>query len=112
MLETMERENTPTNAKATGDILKSKLTEALHNRPEIKEVRGRGMMIGIELDADCNGLVNTGLENRVVFNVAAGNTVRLLPPCNLNETETSEIARRVADSIVQHCETKKPVTNT
>ena len=70
------------------------------------------MMIGIELDTDCTGLVNTGLENRIVFNVAAGNTVRLLPPCNLNETETSEIARRVADSIVQHCETSKPVTNT
>jgi len=112
VLETMEREDTPANAKATGDVLKSKLNDALHNRPEIKEVRGRGMMIGIELDADCTGLVNTGLENRVVFNVAAGNTVRLLPPCNLNETETSEIARRVADSIVQHCETKKPVTNT
>ena len=112
VLETMEQENTPANAKATGDILKSKLSDALHNRPEVKEIRGRGMMIGIEIDADCTGLVNTGLENRVVFNVAAGNTVRLLPPCNLNETETSEIARRVTDSIVQFCETKKPVTNT
>ena len=112
VLETMEQEKTPANAKATGDILLSKLGDALHNRPEVKEVRGSGMMIGIELDTDCTGLVNTGLENRIVFNVAAGNTVRLLPPCNLNETETSEIARRVADSIVQHCETKKPVTNT
>ncbi len=112
VLETMERENTPANAKTTGDILKAKLSNALHNRPEIKEVRGRGMMIGIELETDCTGLVDTGLENRVVFNVAAGNTVRLLPPCNLNETETGEIARRVADSIVQHCETRKPVTNT
>jgi len=112
VLETMEQEKTPANAKATGDILLSKLGDALHNRPEVKEVRGSGMMIGIELDTDCTGLVNTGLENRIVFNVAAGNTVRLLPPCNLNETETSEIARRVADSIVQHCETSKPVTNT
>lgn len=106
VLETMQREDTPANAKNTGDLLKSKLTDALHNRPGIKEIRGRGMMMGIELDTDCTGLVETGLENRVVFNVAAGNTVRLLPPCNLDETETNEIARRVADSIVQHCESK------
>jgi len=110
VLETMQREDIPANAKNTGDLLKSKLTDALHNRPGIKEIRGRGMMMGIELDTDCTGLVETGLENRVVFNVAAGNTVRLLPPCNLDETETNEIARRVADSIVQHCESKSRAT--
>ena len=106
VLETMEQENIPANAKATGDLLKSALTEALHNRPEFKEIRGRGMMLGIELNTDCTGLVNTGLNNRVIFNVTAGNTVRMLPPCNLTETETKEIARRVADTIVQHCETR------
>ncbi len=109
VLETMQQENIPDNAKTTGEILKTTLTEALHNRPEFKEIRGRGMMIGIELDTDCTGLVNKGLENRVIFNVTAGNTVRLLPPCNLTEDETNEIARRVADSIVQHCEAKPRV---
>ena len=112
VLETMERENTPANAKATGDLLKSGLRDILHNRPEIKEIRGCGMMIGVELNTDCTGLVNTGLENRVVFNVAAGNTVRLLPPCNLSVEETGEIARRVADSILQHCETGTPAAGT
>jgi len=110
VLETMQSEDTPANAKSTGEVLKRKLTDALHNRPGIKEIRGRGMMVGIELDTDCTGLVETGLENRVVFNVAAGNTVRLLPPCNLDEAETNEIARRVADSIVQHCELKSPAS--
>ena len=112
VLETMQRENIPGNAKSTGEILKKTLTEALHNRPELKEIRGRGMMIGVELDTDCTGLVNVGLENRVVFNVTSGNTVRLLPPCNLKEKETTEIARRVANSIVQHCEAMSPVAET
>ena len=68
------------------------------------------MMIGIALDTDCAGLVNVGLENRVIFNVTANNTVRLLPPCNLSETETIEMGRRIANSITQHCESKSTVT--
>ncbi len=104
VLETMQSENTPDNAKATGDRLMAKLKDALHNRPELIEIRGKGMMIGAELGIDCTGLVNTGLDNRVVFNVTAGNVVRLLPPCNLTNEETDEIARRVADSIITHCD--------
>ncbi len=110
VLETMEKEDTRRNAKATGDTLKNILIESLHNRPEFKEIRGRGMMIGIALDTDCAGLVNVGLENRVIFNVTANNTVRLLPPCNLSETETIEMGRRIANSITQHCESKSTVT--
>ena len=104
VLETMQSENTPDNAKATGDRLIAKLRDALHNRPELIEIRGKGMMIGAELGIDCTGLVNTGLDNRVIFNVTAGNVVRLLPPCNLTNEETDEIARRVADSIITHCD--------
>lgn len=112
VLETMQQENIPANAKATGDLLKDKLNDALHNRPELKEIRGRGMMLAIELDVDCDGLVNTGLDNRVIFNLTAGNVVRLLPPCNLNEAETIEIARRVSHSIMQHCEAKTTAATT
>ena len=49
--------------------------------------------------------MNTGLDNKVLFNVAAGNVVRLLPPCNLTESEVDEIARRVSDSIITYCQT-------
>ena len=106
VLDTMQQENTPANALLTGDRLKEKLNEAMHNRPEVKEIRGQGMMIGIELDTDCTGLVKTGLEKRVLFNVTAGNVVRLLPPCNLDHEQTDEIARRVADSIISHCQAR------
>ena len=62
------------------------------------------MMIGIELDLDCSRLVNIGLEHRVVFNVAAGNVLRMLPPYNISDDEIDEIARRVADSINELCD--------
>jgi len=105
VIETMQQENTPANALRSGARLKEKLNEALHNRAQVKEIRGQGMMIGVELEGDCAGLVNTGLNNKVLFNVTAGNVVRLLPPCNLTESEVDEIARRVSDSIITHCQT-------
>jgi len=104
VLQTMESEDLPAKAHSGGQRLMSKLTEALHNRPEIVDIRGAGMMIGIELDLDCSNLVRIGLEHGVVFNVAAGNVLRMLPPYNVSDDEIDEIARRVADSINELCQ--------
>jgi len=104
VLETMETQALPQNAHNTGAHLKLKLREALHNRSELQDIRGRGMMIGLQLNTDCSNLVKTGLKHGVIFNVTAGNVVRLLPPCNLDEPETNEIARRVSDAIIEVCE--------
>ena len=104
VLQTMESENLPARARSGGERLMGKLSEALHNRPEILDIRGAGMMIGIELDLDCSRLVNIGLEHRVVFNVAAGNVLRMLPPYNISDDEIDEIARRVVDSINELCD--------
>ena len=104
VLQTMESENLPARARSGGERLIGKLSEALHNRPEILDIRGAGMMIGIELDLDCSRLVNIGLEHRVVFNVAAGNVLRMLPPYNISDDEIDEIARRVVDSINELCD--------
>ena len=104
VLQTMESENLPAKALSGGERLKNKLSEALHNRPEILDIRGAGMMIGIELDLDCSRLVSIGLEHRVVINVAAGNVLRMLPPYNISNDEIDEIARRVADSINELCD--------
>jgi acetylornithine aminotransferase len=112
VLNVMDRDNLPAKAEAGGKRLTDALQKHLHNRPQVKEIRGSGMMTGIVLDADCSSLVNIGLANRVIFNVTAGNVVRLLPPYNLSDDEIDEIATRVSDSIAQVCEqsqTEEPV---
>lgn len=103
VLQVMESEDLPARALAAGERLRNQLKESLHNRPEILDIRGKGMMIGIELDLDCSQLVNIGLAHGVVFNVAAGNVLRMLPPYNLTDNEIDEIARRVTDSINELC---------
>lgn len=104
VLETMERDNMPSRAAQGGTRLLNKLNQALHNRPEVTEVRGKGMMAAIELNTDCSNLVRIGLSKKVIFNVTAGNILRLLPPYNAADEDIDEIAQRVADSVTEACQ--------
>lgn len=103
VLNVMEQQQLPERAATAGKRLHNALRNHLHNRPEVSEIRGQGMMTGIVVDADCSDLVNIGLRNRVVFNVTAGNVVRLLPPYTLTDEEIDEVASRVSNSIAQAC---------
>lgn len=53
----------------------------------IKEVRGEGLMIGVEMDFECTGFVADGMEAGLLFNVTHGNVLRMLPPYILTEKE-------------------------
>ena len=53
----------------------------------IVDIRGQGMMLAIELNKPCAELVSQALEQGLLINVTAGNTVRLLPPIILTESE-------------------------
>lgn len=103
VLEVMHQQQLPERAAKSGARLLDKLRAALHNRPQVTEIRGSGMMIGVEIDADCSKLVKIGLSKKVIFNVTAGNVLRLLPPYTASDDEIDEIARRVADSVTELC---------
>ena len=60
------------------------------------------LMIGIELSTPCLDLVNKALEKKLLINVAAGNTVRLLPPLTISDDEAAQITTLVSDLIIAH----------
>jgi len=62
----------------------------------VKEIRGRGLMIGVELDRPCGDLVRRGLEAGLVINVTADKVVRLLPPLVFGDAESRELVARLA----------------
>jgi len=62
----------------------------------IKEIRGRGMMFGIELNEPCTELVTRALKEKLLFNVTAGNVIRLLPPLILSDDEAKRIVHEVS----------------
>ena len=64
------------------------------------ESRGRGLMLGFQLDRDCPQLVQRALDNGLLINVTAGNTVRLLPPLIISEDEATDLAEGVANLIL------------
>ena len=58
---------------------------------QVVAIRGKGLMIGIELSGDCGVLVERALERRLLINVTAGRVVRLLPPLVITEDEMRHI---------------------
>ncbi len=91
----LEREALAARAAALGVRLGAALRDGLQGVNSVREVRGRGLMIGIELAEPCADLVAAGLEAGVLINVTAGRVVRLLPPLVLSDAEADLLAERV-----------------
>jgi len=87
------------NATAMGRLIADTLAADTVASSQIREIRGRGLMLGIELARDCGELVNRGLEAGLLLNVTAGNTLRLLPPLIINEQEARTLAAGVLELI-------------
>jgi acetylornithine aminotransferase len=87
VLDIMESENLVENAKTVGDYL----IKELHEISGIKEVRGRGLMIGIEFEESIKEIRSKLLyEEKVFTGVAGTNIIRLLPPLCLTIDEAKE----------------------
>ena len=84
------------NAEAMGQLIRDTLLAEVGNTAQIKQLRGKGLMLGIQLDRDCTELVQAGLDAGLLINVANGSTVRLLPPLVINASEARELAGGVA----------------
>jgi acetylornithine aminotransferase len=94
-LDTVKDEDLLANAGRVGGAMLANLKAALGNLPGVVEIRGMGLMIGIELDRPCGELVKAGLDAGLVFNVTADNVVRLLPALIISEAEGREVVERL-----------------
>lgn len=95
VIKTLEKEKISDHVKKIGKYLIQQLEKHFANHPHVVAIRGQGLMLGIELDKNCRELPRLGLQHRLLFNVVANNTIRLLPPLILNEEEANEICRRL-----------------
>lgn len=110
VVQELERRNLVSRAGELGERMREGFKHALHNQPGIADIRGRGMMMGIELDMPCAEIVGIALEAGILLNVAAGNVIRLLPPYVLTDDEADDLVRRISDLIIeflQHAEQTK-----
>lgn len=79
-LEIIEEERLMENAVRIGDFIRAELARQIGALKGVREIRGMGLMIGIELDYPCGELVQQALEHGVLINVTVDNVIRLLPP--------------------------------
>lgn len=94
VLEVIEQEQLLSNATAMGALLLESLRIELADCPQVKEIRGHGLMIGVELHkAVANLSQRAADEQALLINVTRGNTIRLLPPLTLSAEEVKRIAR-------------------
>jgi len=94
-LAIIEEDGLMQNAEAMGDFIRAQLRERLAGLPGVRDIRGKGMMIGIELDKPCKDIVEIALHAGLLINVTADNVIRLLPPL----TYTRENALHLVDHL-------------
>ena len=86
-LAIIEEERLMENAVAVGDYLRSELARRIGGLKDVREIRGKGLMIGIELAHPCGELAQQALERGLLINVTMDNVIRLLPPLNFKREE-------------------------
>jgi acetylornithine/N-succinyldiaminopimelate aminotransferase len=99
VLESLEQEQCVANAGKLGKHLLAGFSAALADIDGVVEIRGLGLMIGIELDRPCGELVRKALEQGLLINVTAERVVRLLPPLILTDKQADMIVEQVSGLI-------------
>ncbi len=99
VIQTMEQENLARRADELGKTIQQGLKNKLRNTKGVLEIRGKGLMIGIELNRPCVELVAQALEQGILINVTANSVVRLLPPLIISNNEAEQIVNHVSTLI-------------
>jgi len=99
VIETLLAEQLVERAEALGQHLLQAFKTALADESKVIEVRGQGLMLGIELDRPCAELVERARDKGLLINVTAGSTVRLLPTLILTDDEADALVAGVVELI-------------
>ena len=86
-------------AAALGERMMGKFRERLGGLNNVKDIRGKGLMIGIELDSPCTDLVGKALERGLLINVTVDKVIRLLPPLIISDEEADRICDIVCELV-------------
>lgn len=101
VLDVLDQDRLVERAAALGAWILDALQQRLAGMQSVRDIRGRGLMIGVEFDRPCTELVSLALKERVLVNVTAGTVLRLLPPLIFTDDEAEMLVDRVTTAIEQ-----------
>jgi len=90
-LRIMEEDGLLDHAAKLGAHVRTVLDRELGGHPGVKDIRGQGLMIGIELSKPCGALINRAAEAGLLISVTADSVIRLLPPLIMTQAEADEM---------------------
>ena len=98
-LAAIEEDNLLENVRVRGEAIRNGLRQALASLPGVVDIRGEGMMIGIELDRPCAELVGVARDAGVLINVTADKVIRLVPPLIYGDAEVNVLVAAVSSVV-------------
>ncbi len=101
VLQAIERQHLVQRAAELGEEIIAAIRARLSGNPHVLEIRGKGLMIGIELDRPCANLVPLALGEGLLINVTADATVRLLPPLIMEAEPTERLIETLVPLIMR-----------
>ncbi len=102
VMDTLVSENLCERAQHLGQMIRNGLTEALIGSSAVTEIRGKGLMLGIELKHNCPELALKAMKNGLLINVTSNNVIRLLPALTMTDDEARLLVDRVALLVNEH----------
>jgi acetylornithine aminotransferase len=100
-LRIMEEDGLLANAQRVGEHLQAALRQGLQGLAGLVEVRGQGLMIGVQLDRPCGVLTQRAADAGLLISVTADSVIRLVPPLIMTTAEADEVAQRLLPLIQQ-----------
>jgi acetylornithine aminotransferase len=100
-LRIMEEDGLLANAQRVGEHLQAALRQGLQGVAGLVEVRGQGLMIGVQLDRPCGVLTQRAADAGLLISVTADSVIRLVPPLIMTMAEADEVAQRLLPLIQQ-----------
>jgi acetylornithine aminotransferase len=101
VIDTLEKESLVQRAEELGLRLLTAFELALGEQEYVNDIRGLGLLIGIELDRPCTDLVAMALARGLLLNVTAGNTIRLLPPLVMSDEDADTLVHLVTELVTE-----------
>jgi len=99
-LAIIEEENLMAYALKLGEFIRDRLAQVLVGVKDVVQIRGEGLMIGIELAQPCGDIVETALEQGLLVNVTAENVIRLLPALVMQQAQAQQLVEGLSRVIV------------
>jgi acetylornithine aminotransferase len=102
VFDTIKADKLAENAAVQGEFIRNAMREKLADLPQLVEVRGKGLMIGVVFNETITELGKIALDNQLLINInGGGKVIRLLPPLIISAEEAQELVDRLSDLVKQ-----------